>query len=423
MVRWGTWEELVLGGAVLRHGTRAWEAVASELRSRTTFPYIFTPKECQEKYEDLRERYCESDAWFEELRKLRVAELKRELERSDDSIGSLQSRLESLKSERESGNLEYESHLPETSQPASNLAGKPENGSSAGSSTQCQQGRLWLPENQIPESHSREKQIEDRPENSDSGKRAVTIRKKRGRRGKARRENSLGESDVQSYANAVSRDGELTGACGRDNGEVDGEREADSRWLSEFLTAFMERKEGSVFRRRLEIQKKARYKKMIRRHIDFEVMKSRLEANLYTTRFELLRDLLLLFNNALLFFPKTSQAHKSALSLRAFTTKMLQEHRRSGTKTSNSNELDPTPMAITNPSNPRSGGPIGHHPAGKVARKVTAKIPVLEMKRESKNPTVSPASRGIGRPAKRGRDGGKKPSHMVSRGGKRGRRV
>lgn len=43
-VRWGTWEELILGGAVLRHGTAAWDAVAAEVRSRTLFPHLFTPE-------------------------------------------------------------------------------------------------------------------------------------------------------------------------------------------------------------------------------------------------------------------------------------------------------------------------------------------------------------------------------------------
>jgi hypothetical protein len=42
--RWGTWEELLLGGAVLRHGTRDWNVVAAELRARTVCPYTFTPE-------------------------------------------------------------------------------------------------------------------------------------------------------------------------------------------------------------------------------------------------------------------------------------------------------------------------------------------------------------------------------------------
>ena len=39
---WGTWEELLLGGAVLRHGAGDWDAVSSELQARTACPFIFT---------------------------------------------------------------------------------------------------------------------------------------------------------------------------------------------------------------------------------------------------------------------------------------------------------------------------------------------------------------------------------------------
>ncbi|KAI3986802.1 hypothetical protein MKX01_039776, partial [Papaver californicum] len=87
MMNWGTWEELLLGGAVIRHGTRAWDAVASELRSRTIYPFSFTPEVCKAKYRDLRKRYCGCKTWFEELRNQRVAELKRELVKSEDSTG------------------------------------------------------------------------------------------------------------------------------------------------------------------------------------------------------------------------------------------------------------------------------------------------------------------------------------------------
>ena len=41
-VGWGTWEELVLGGAVQRHGAASWDAVAAELRSRS--PCSFSPE-------------------------------------------------------------------------------------------------------------------------------------------------------------------------------------------------------------------------------------------------------------------------------------------------------------------------------------------------------------------------------------------
>ena len=43
-VRWGTWEELILGGAVLRHGSHDWDAIALELQTRTLYPCLFTPQ-------------------------------------------------------------------------------------------------------------------------------------------------------------------------------------------------------------------------------------------------------------------------------------------------------------------------------------------------------------------------------------------
>lgn len=88
--KWGTWEELLLGGAVIRHGTRDWNLVASELRARTVnCTYTFTPEICKAKYEDLQQRYSGCKAWFEELRKQRMAELRRALEQSEGSIGSV----------------------------------------------------------------------------------------------------------------------------------------------------------------------------------------------------------------------------------------------------------------------------------------------------------------------------------------------
>lgn len=49
--RWGTWEELLLGGAVLRHGTQDWDVVASELRTRLVCSYTLTP-EVMQKFEE-----------------------------------------------------------------------------------------------------------------------------------------------------------------------------------------------------------------------------------------------------------------------------------------------------------------------------------------------------------------------------------
>ncbi|RWW14777.1 hypothetical protein GW17_00021431 [Ensete ventricosum] len=99
---WGTWEELLLACAVNRHGTRRWDAVSMEIQSRTTASHLVTPQGCRQRFRDLQRRFGAgrdndgSDAdpdppadfpLLEELRKLRVAELRRELQRCDLSIG------------------------------------------------------------------------------------------------------------------------------------------------------------------------------------------------------------------------------------------------------------------------------------------------------------------------------------------------
>ncbi|WMV49162.1 hypothetical protein MTR67_042547 [Solanum verrucosum] len=67
--KWGTWEELILGGAILRHGIQDWNVVALELRSRNIY---FTPQACKAKYEDLQKRYagCKIDTklWYAVLK-------------------------------------------------------------------------------------------------------------------------------------------------------------------------------------------------------------------------------------------------------------------------------------------------------------------------------------------------------------------
>lgn len=99
---WGTWEELLLAFAVNRHGTAAWDSIATELQKRISDPNLgLTAHTCRSKYLDLKRRFLvrngdlegddksgveESAPLLEELRKLRVAELRREVQRYDLNI-------------------------------------------------------------------------------------------------------------------------------------------------------------------------------------------------------------------------------------------------------------------------------------------------------------------------------------------------
>ncbi|KAI5056445.1 hypothetical protein GOP47_0028263 [Adiantum capillus-veneris] len=103
---WGTWEELLLGSAVLKHGADNWALVSEELQSRAPASFSFTPEACRAGYHAIQLRFGAdagreggSTQWYEELRRLRVAHLKRELEQYDTSIGSLESKIKRLLSE------------------------------------------------------------------------------------------------------------------------------------------------------------------------------------------------------------------------------------------------------------------------------------------------------------------------------------
>ncbi|KAK1266116.1 hypothetical protein QJS04_geneDACA014485 [Acorus gramineus] len=112
---WGTLEELLLASAVHRHGIRSWDSVAAEVQNRIHLP--LTAQSCKRKFHDLRRRFetknhqidggdgateaADDVPWIEELRKLRVAELRQEVQRFDISIVSLQMKVKRLTEERE----------------------------------------------------------------------------------------------------------------------------------------------------------------------------------------------------------------------------------------------------------------------------------------------------------------------------------
>ncbi|XP_062016696.1 uncharacterized protein LOC133733101 [Rosa rugosa] len=157
---WGTLEELLLVCAVNRHGTKRWDSVAKEVKSRssTTTTAVFTAQNCRDKFDDLKRRFVvsqQNDAesrsgdddglafMVDELRRLRVEELRREVRRRDVSIVSLELKVKKMEEEdrdrslkaaeaghpapvkdlhRDGGGGGEQSELPEK------LAGKPNSG-------------------------------------------------------------------------------------------------------------------------------------------------------------------------------------------------------------------------------------------------------------------------------------------------------
>ncbi|KAL2341940.1 hypothetical protein Fmac_009880 [Flemingia macrophylla] len=458
MGRWGTWEELLLGGAVLRHGTRDWNVVAAELRARTVSPYTITPEVCKAKYEDLQKRYAGSKAWFEELRKTRVAELKRALELSEDSIGFLESKLESLKAgkneKRDDCHVDKGSDHPKLhvasqklERVESSTKETSKDGLSAGSFTH-ETRTNWSSEYPLPAVSAED--VGTKPEASHSteqdkvlsvDKLAHTVYEGQGRsfkkrRGKRKRkdcsrnmkEASVGESDLLDSADVVSRCkesstsncGEVAKSCGVD----DQNRNLKMEWvenIKEILDSVFETKGASAFRRRLDSQKRGRYKKMIRQHMDFDTIRSRISSQIIKSSVELFRDLLLLTNNALVFYSKSTREYKSALLLRDVVTKKMRESLKgtSPKATTQGTTNEPIKLPVQNPHvKPRSVRP-GNRKI--VAKAVGGNNSASGVSHGTKKPSKvdSPSSvesltvkkKGFGRPKKVGRGAaGQKPA-------------
>jgi hypothetical protein len=67
------------------------------------------------------------------------------------------------------------------------------------------------------------------------------------------------------------------------------------------------------------------YKKMIHRHMDFQILHSNISSGVITSTKELLRDILLFVNNVMVFYPKATLEHLAAVQLRDLACKTVNE--------------------------------------------------------------------------------------------------
>ncbi|CAL5352004.1 unnamed protein product [Camellia sinensis] len=382
---WGTWEELLLTCAVRRYGIESWDSVAVEIQKRissTLRHHLFTAHHCKQKYLDLKLRFTpQTDAvssndnddavpWLEDLRKIRVAELKRELERSDLSILSLQSKVKRLEEEREESLREdenggeksdlerksdereseeeekIEQHTePEKSSPEPSAGeesdrkpdqtGEPNGpGVSGGSSKPVGENSCNGSSDSIEKEPVRES-VKAEPEGgvSDSPGLLESVAESKG--------GGVGEesSDVQSSASRSRKEGGggsdkvRCRTISGDEPENEDQSPAVKRKsnkslpLVDFLETVRSHKLGSVFERRDESQETTpKYRNLIRQHIDLETMQTRLEEGWYSgCHIKFFRDLLLLLNNAVLFYGKKSRESASVIELRKLITKEMNQ--------------------------------------------------------------------------------------------------
>ncbi|CAN6567381.1 unnamed protein product [Malus baccata var. baccata] len=373
---WGTWEELLLACAVKRHGVHDWDTVAMELQAKTSLPPLLTTaSNCNLKYLDLSRRFhsrhqnddvhhdphnnnTTNIPWLDDLRKLRVAQLRQELHGYDVSIVSLQLKVKRLEEEREDSfkdddpkpDLEEEEQQDSNRHRSENdktVRGKPdgskpdhENQSVNGSNSTCSKNldhdnkpgprdrALSEPGPLSACSDEPSKKTGSGQSDSDSDKgSSETVAKKRrvrGRQGKGGGD-SAGElresSEVQSSVSLTKkRNGkrhrrmEVPEQQQRNNEDVS---LVKSEPLIEVLQLIRAQEHGSLFERRLSAQKSDKYKSIVQQHVDLETIQSKLRKESYSSCFlSFYRDLLLLFNNAVVFFPKSSLHSRTAHQLR-----------------------------------------------------------------------------------------------------------
>lgn len=404
---WGTWEELLLACAVHRFGTQSWDAVATELRKRSSNLHLLTPHACKRKFHDLRRRFSQNDSasgkdddtpptpWLDQLRQRRLDELRRELQRYDHSIVSLQLKVERLTEVREQSLRETEkpvekSDLEKTGEEEiEHKDAEPEDNSpekkgvsgevSEHDDRSCNESNTTDPKHEIPETEVADadkgsgqtepagEEIEpvemlDNPvvedscngssdsvvketavveaEKGNSGELKESVAESKGREEEEGTKESPSNSEVQSSASLSRKLGQEPkpgGPGGPDRpeepSEPDQEDESpamkgvpvESQPLVEFLGILRSHKFTSFFERRLHSQETPIYKNMIRQHVDFELVQTRLEGGRYEpcSRFLFFRDLLLICNNAIVFFGKKSPEYKAACELQLLVSKEM----------------------------------------------------------------------------------------------------
>ncbi|POO01315.1 Octamer-binding transcription factor [Trema orientale] len=387
---WGTLEELLLACAVNRHGTESWDSIAMELANRTTSAAL-TPDSCRHKFDDLKRRFMppnddESASFLpmvDELKKIRVEELRREVRRRDVSIVSLELKVKRLEEERERS---LRGSRPESAGPdsrkknlegggaAGGLTSSPENRADGKSNSGDASNRSFNESNSTSQKRGdsqrndgvvvvngeagpepERNELSDPPrtetepgkvvDGDDDNNNNNNDDNKNNSNNNNEKDNTKQSSDVQSSMSLSRKkrrrrrggSAAAAAAAGSSSGE-EPEAEGDevspattkrvsalkSEPLVKLLGTIRSHRLGSVFQRRLRSQESQRYKNLIRQHLDLQTIQARLEKGVYSNSFhKFFRDLLLLFNNAIVFFRKSSPEHAAALELRALVSKEM----------------------------------------------------------------------------------------------------
>ncbi|XP_010508295.1 PREDICTED: uncharacterized protein LOC104784894 [Camelina sativa] len=327
---WGTWEELLLACAVKRHGFGDWDSVATEVRSRSsTLSDLVSANNCKHKYRDLKRRFHEKEktdaaatteeedekvgnnniTWLEQLRNLRVAELRREVERYDVSILSLQLKVKKLEEEREEEKPDLEEEMMKT-----------ERSENDGSETDHREKaeESDRENGSMNESNSTETVREDERVGGDE---PDDVNPDPVSKDTAEEERSVSRGSEASHSDESGTSERKWKRKRRKQGgsdEIRSDDESKSQPLIGLLDLIRSHPRGSLFERRLRSQEAKDYKSMVKQHLDIETIQRKFKQGCYdSSTLTFYRDLQLLFTNAIVFFPLSSAESMAAHELRA----------------------------------------------------------------------------------------------------------
>ncbi|XP_044493841.1 uncharacterized protein LOC123217123 [Mangifera indica] len=360
---WGTWEELLLACAVKRHGFKNWESVAMELQTKTSLPHLLTTAQCcRQKYHDLKRRFKDEQQehelepppkfvnipWLEELRKVRVDELKQEVQRYDLNIHSLKLKVKRLEEEREPP-LDNKTTQQEPDLDDRNIVKKDEPEKSEEPEKVCK--RLVSGEESDRDNRSVNESnstgLSEKVGDVEIIKNESKVVGSGGMGGsKAVESDELGDSVTQ-----LSSDVQSSSSFGkkrkRNCGDSIKGTDVKSEPLIRLLELIRTHKHVSSFERRLKSQESNKYKEMVRQHVDLETIQMRVEQGSYSSCIlAFYRDVLLLFNNAIVYFPKSSLESSTAFQLRNFFSN---EIKKDNLKSDSSQDPPPLPPPASLP--------------------------------------------------------------------------
>ncbi|KAF9614554.1 hypothetical protein IFM89_019301 [Coptis chinensis] len=337
---WGTWEELLLVSAVNRHGTKNWESVAMEIQNRITS----SSSSLQLKVKRLKEEreHSSKDS----------GEVKPDLEtKSQNLVAEKPIPGEDSDRENQSFNESNSSDpkrpisldtKPETVEPVGNVSKPAGEDSCNGSSETIGKNTNSAVSQALKLEPIQKRETRESTELWESFAESKEV---------VMKENS----DVQSSASLSHRrkkDVSVSSSGGEEISPAMKRLSVKSQPLVKIFEIIKGHKYGSVFERRLESQETPKYKNLIRQHLDLETVSKRLNEGKYSgSSRKFFRDLLLLINNAIVFFSPNSVEFTAAIELRQIVSKEMGTRIR---KSSQSPEAQQPPEpTITPPALPK----------------------------------------------------------------------